>query len=106
MSVICEKCGHEVEGDSPICMYCGAALPETSISQETKERMKAEEKDTYQSPNASSTKAVGAFLILVGILSDVISMFMISSDGFEAFGTITICGTICFLIGLALFSNG
>ena len=106
MSVICEKCGHEVDGNSPICMYCGAALPDTSISQETKERLKAEEKDSYTSPNASSTQAVGAFLMILGILADVISMFLIFSDGFGSFGAITIGGTICFLIGIMLFSNG
>lgn len=106
MSTICEKCGHEVDGNSPICMYCGAALPETSINNETKERLEAEKVDSYQSPNASSTKAFGAFLLILGILADVVSMFLIYSDGFGSFGAVTIGGTICFLIGLALFSNG
>ncbi len=106
MSVKCEKCGHEVDGDSPICMYCGAALPNSSINQETKERLKAEEKDSYKSPNASSTKAVGALLLILGILTDVISIFLIYSEGFSSFGAITIGGTICFLIGIVLLSNG
>ncbi len=56
--------------------------------------------------NASSVKALGAFLIIAGIGADVISMFMISGSSFESFGAITIFGTIAFLAGLALFSNG
>ena len=105
MSVTCEKCGHEVDGNSPICMYCGAKLPDTSINQKTKERLEAGKKDSYKSPGASSTRAFGAFLMILGILADVISMFSIFSDGFGSIGAITIGGTICFLIGIVLFSN-
>ena len=87
-------------------MYCGAKLPDTSINQETKERLEAEKIDSYKSPNVSSTRAVDAFLMILGILADVISMFLIFSDGFGSLGAITIGGTICFLIGILLFSNG
>lgn len=106
MSVKCEKCGHEIDGNSPICMFCGAAIPTENINEETKARLKAEETDSYKSPNASSTKAVGAFLIILGMLADVISMFLIFSSDFGSFGAITIGGTICFLLGIFLFSNG
>jgi len=106
MALTCKKCGREVSGACPICMNCGAALPETHISQETKDRIKAEERDTHVANNASSTKAFGAFLIILGILADVISMFLIYCDGFGAFGVITIGGTICFLIGLIFVNNG
>jgi len=87
-------------------MNCGATIPDEQISQETKERLKAGEHDTHIASNASSTRALGATLIILGILADVISMFMIFSSDFESFGVITIGGTICFLIGLLLFSNG
>ena len=103
---VCEKCGHEVDGNSPVCMYCGAKLPETSLTQETKEGLKKEEKDTYTSPGASSVKALGAFLIILGIIADVFCMMQIGSSDFETYRTFTIGGTICFIIGLALYSNG
>lgn len=106
MALTCEKCGCEVTGNSPICMNCGAALPESYISQETKERLKSEERDTHVASSASSIKALGAFLVILGILADVISMFLIFGDGFGGFSAITIGGTICFLIGLMLISNG
>ncbi len=102
----CEKCGHEIDGNSPICMNCGAAIPESDINQETKERLKKEEHDTHVASNASSPKATGAFLIILGILADIISMFMIFSSDVGAFSVITIGGTICFIIGLMLYSNG
>ena len=41
-------------------------------------------------------------LIILGIVCDVISMFMIGSSSFEDFKFITIGGTICFLVGLCL----
>ena len=106
MALICQKCGCEIDGKSPICMNCGATIPDEQISQETKERLKADEHDTHIASNGSSTRALGATLIILGILADVISMFMIFSSDFESFGVITIGGTICFLIGLLLFSNG
>ena len=106
MSIKCEKCGQEIDGNSPICMYCGAAIPEAHLSEETKNRLKEEKNDSYKAPNASSTKATGAFLMILGILADVISMFMIFSSDVEAFGIVTIGGSICFILGLALFSNG
>ena len=87
-------------------MYCGAAIPEAHLSEETKNRLRKEKNDSYKSPNASSTKATGALLIIIGILADVISMFMIFSSDVEAFGIVTIGGTICFVFGLVLFSNG
>ena len=106
MPVVCKKCGHEIDGNSPVCMHCGAAIPDANLNDETRKRLKEEEIDTYKSPNASSAKALGAFLLIIGILTDVISMFMINSSDFGSFGALTIGGTICFLIGIMLFSNG
>ena len=106
MDLICEKCGCKIDGNSPICMNCGMPIPDSKINQETKERLKAEEHDTHTASNASSTRALGAALIIIGILADVISMFMIFSSDIGAFSTLTIGGTICFLIGLLLFNNG
>lgn len=106
MPLICQKCGCEIDGKSPICMNCGATIPDEQISQETKEQLKADEHDTHVASNASSTRAMGAILIILSLLTDVISMFMVFSSGFESFGVVAIGGTICFLIGLLLFSNG
>ena len=103
---VCEKCGHEVDGKSPVCMYCGAKLPETSLTQETKERLEKEGKEIHTAAGASTIKAIGAFLIILGILADVFCMMQIGSSDFETYKTFTIGGTICFLIGLALYSNG
>ncbi len=105
MDTKCKKCGHEIDGNSPVCMYCGAVIPDVNLSQETKERLDAEKGDPHSSSDGSSVKALGAVLIILGILADVISMFMINSSDFGSFGTITIAGTVCFLIGIALFSN-
>lgn len=85
-------------------MYCGASLSDSDISSETKERMK-EEDSKRTSTSGTSVKAFGAFLIIIGILADVISMFLIASSDFSFFNAITIGGTISFLIGLAIVSN-
>lgn len=101
----CKKCGKEIDGNSPICMYCGAAIPENNINLETKERMRVQSSKTSTPGDTSSAKAFGAVLVIIGILADVISMFMIASSSFEAFSGVTIAGTIMFLIGLAIISN-
>ena len=102
------KCGHEIDGKSPICMYCGAAIPSSSMSPETKERFQNNNGQTQPSSSnsASGVRALGAILLIVGIITDVVSMFMITSGSYGGFSTITIIGTICFLIGLVLFANG
>ena len=105
MPALCEKCGKEIDGNSPICMYCGAAISDSNITQETKDRMKAEASNQSTSDPGTSLKALGATLIILGILADIISMFLIFSDGFGGFGVLTIGGTISFLIGLALVAN-
>ncbi len=90
-------------------MYCGAAITDASISQEAKDRMQEhmqQEASKQAISNAgTSAKAFGAMLIIIGILADVISMFLIFSGGVSAFSVITIGGTIAFLIGLAIVSN-
>lgn len=106
MASICEKCGCEIDGNSPICMNCGAAIPDSKINTETKERLKATEHDTHTASGASSVKAFGAVLLILGILADVISMFLIFSSDYEVFNVLTIGGTVCFLIGIMLLSNG
>lgn len=102
MDFVCRKCGCEIDGKSPICMNCGAAIPDYQINPATKEKMKTEN-NAYIESGTSKIKALGAILLIIGISTDVISMFMIFSSEFEVFNAITIFGTICFLIGLALF---
>ena len=63
------------------------------------------EKLNLQKISHTAAKAFGALLIISGIIIDVISMFLIFSSSFSAFGTLTIIGTIAFLIGLAIISN-
>lgn len=103
---ICKKCGCKLDGNSPICMNCGAAVPDSQLSQETKERLETQKHDTHVANGASSVKAFGAFLLIIGIIIDVISMFLIFSSDYEMFHALTIGGTISFLIGIALLSNG
>lgn len=106
MAYKCEKCGCEIDGSSPICMNCGTPVPESQLTSETQKRIKFQKHDTHKASGASSIKAVGAFLIILGILADVISMFLIFSSDFDAFNVLTIGGTISFLIGITLLSNG
>jgi uncharacterized membrane protein YvbJ len=106
MSAKCENCGHEIDGNSPICMYCGAALKESDMNQETRDRIKTEAVDTHRAANASSLKAVGAVLMIIGFLTDIISMVMIVSSSYSAFGVVTAIGTVCFILGLVLFVHG
>ena len=106
MAKICKKCGREIDGNSPICMNCGAVVPDSQLNQETKERIKAEAHDSHKASNASSVKAVGAILLIIGIVIDVVSMFMIFSLDVSGFFVLTIVGTICFIIGIALVRNG
>lgn len=109
MASTCKKCGHEIDGSSPICMYCGAAIDDASISQEAKARMQGQiqqEVITRSVSNAgTSAKALGAFLIILGILADVVSMILIFADGGGAFGVVTVVGTVLFILGLVLVSN-
>lgn len=104
MQRLCKNCGNEIDGNSPICMNCGVPVPENEISSSTKARMEQENSKTT-SDVGTSIKAFGALLIISGIVIDVISMFLIFSSSFSAFGTLTIIGTIAFLIGLAIISN-
>lgn len=106
MATICKKCGCEVPENSIICMNCGTPVPDIELSQETKERLEVEKNDTHVASNASSTRALGATLLIGGIVTDVLSMFMISSGSYGSISTLTIVGTVCFLVGLLLFSNG
>ena len=105
MNAECKKCGNKIDGNSPICMYCGTAVPDSNINIETKERMKLQSSKSSATGNATSIKAFGAALVIIGILADVVSMFMIASSSFESFSAVTISGTIMFLIGLAIISN-
>ena len=104
MSLTCKNCGHNIDKNSPICMHCGTAIPDADISISVKERME-QESCKKSSDIGSSIKAFGAFLIIIGIIVDVISMFMISSSDFGSFSVLTIIGTIAFLIGLAIVAN-
>ena len=103
---VCPKCGHEVDGNSPICMYCGASLPISSLNQATQERIRSQAVDNYRSPNASSIKAFGAFLMILGIAADLLSTILIFTGSTGAFGAVCTIGTICFIVGIALFANG
>lgn len=101
----CEKCGHEIDGKSLLCMNCGTKVPEEFLTIETKEKIQSENNNIVKASSASSAKAVGAFLIIFGIIADIISMFFVFSEGVGAFSAITIAGTILFFIGIALFAN-
>lgn len=109
MIVKCEKCGHEIDGESPICMYCGSVLPDSVITQETNKRMVEKHIDEIVKNKESnigvSLKAFGAILIIIGFIADIISMFLIFSADFSSYGAITIFGTIMFLIGIAIVAN-
>lgn len=52
-------------------------------------------------------KGLGIFLMIAGGACDLIQIFMSISDpfNFEAFNTLTVVGTIAFLLGLFLFST-
>ena len=104
MSLNCKKCGHEIDGNSPVCMYCGATISDSNLSQEAKERIEKEacKKDSNA---GTSIKAFGALLIIIGIIADIISMFLVFSGSYASFGGIIIFGTIVFIIGLAIVSN-
>lgn len=104
----CRKCGHEIDGKSPICMYCGSAIPLNYLSPETKERFQNynERPQNSSSGSVSGVKALGAVILIIGIVTDLVSMFMISSGNFSAFNAMTIFGTIAFFVGLVLYANG
>lgn len=106
MTFKCNKCGCEIDGNSPICMNCGAPIPDDQLTQETKERLEMEKNDTHVASGASSVKAFGAFLLILGTIADVISMFLIYSSDYEAVHVLTIGGTISFLVGIMLLRNG
>ena len=50
-------------------------------------------------------KGLGIFLMIAGGACDLIQIFMSISDpfNFEAFNTLTVIGTIAFIVGLFLF---
>ena len=107
MENACPKCGHKVDGSTPICMYCGACLPQEMLTSETQKKIveeMAQPQETHST--ASPIRAVGALLMIIGFAIDIATMFMIFSGDLEVFNALTIIGTIAFLLGIALFSNG
>lgn len=50
MEKLCKKCGHEIDGKSPICMYCGATIADTDIQPEVRKKMQ-EKLDENSSTN-------------------------------------------------------
>ena len=104
MKNICKKCGHEIDDNAPICMYCGTSISESDINQETKSRMEiiANKKEPT---GGTKIKAVGAGLLIIGFIADIVSMFLIISNDFSIFNGLTIFGTIIFLIGITLIRN-
>ena len=87
-------------------MYCGAAVSEADLQPETKERLQMDATDRYRSPNASSVRAFGAVLMIIGILADIVSMVLVFTADSSLFSVVTIGGTIVFILGLVLFRNG
>ena len=85
-------------------MYCGTEVPESEISPEAKVTMHTS--NVPSSSNASSAKATGAALIIIGMILDIVSIIMIVSSSYGAFGIVTAIGTILFIIGIALVANG
>lgn len=106
MDTLCKKCGAPITDNSPICMNCGSAIPETDLSQETLKRLNEDKHDKHVANNSSSVKALGAFLLIVGFIIDFISIVSISTSSYDSFGALTVGGTICFFIGIFLFANG
>lgn len=97
----CEKCGHEIAENSPICMYCGAAA--SKGSGETASKVQVPTGDGKSSSvDGASLKAFGALLLIAGIIADIISMFWIPSGSVTVFRNILIFGSISSVIGLAL----
>lgn len=111
--ILCEKCGYEIEENSLVCMYCGK---KTTINNKVNEFNTNSEIDS-KSTEISSTKtssndteiairSLGAFLIALGIISNIISMFMIGTSSIESFKFIMIFGSISFIAGLVLRFTG
>ncbi len=102
---VCEKCGHKLEDNSPICMYCGHTIPKTQLSKTTIERLEKESKPKESDPTlnaAISVKSFGVILLIIGFLSDIIGMFMVGSSDVDTFKIVLIGGTISFFLGLIL----
>ncbi len=106
MAMVCEKCGSTISEDSLVCMNCGAAAPRTAENAEKIAQQKVVDEKKASESNPYSLKAIGAVLIILGIVADVFSMFLIHSLDFGAFSAVSIFGTISFLIGWLLFANG
>lgn len=44
MAKVCEKCGCEIDGNSPICMNCGAAIHTSLLTDDAKEKIEKQKK--------------------------------------------------------------
>lgn len=117
----CSKCGTEMPDGASFCPKCGESTSPNQVNDDLntildsaffsptqkvilkpdEQTPKKEVKDSSKTM-AGSSKSLGTVLIILGIVCDVISMFMIGSSSFEDFKFITIAGTICFLVGLCL----
>lgn len=111
--ILCEKCGHEVEKGSVICMYCGKKIATSvsdaevdSIANKPTTGINVAPKKTSSNDTEIAIRTLGNFLIGAGIFSDVLAMFMVGSSSIESFKYIGIFGTISFLIGLVLRYTG
>ena len=103
----CPKCGestspNQVNDDLNTIIDSAFFSPTQKVILKPDEQTPKKEVKDSSKTMAGSSKSLGTVLIILGIVCDVISMFMIGSSSFEDFKFITIAGTICFLVGLCL----
>lgn len=110
--MFCVKCGNEVVEGATFCPSCGTKIPETAnpsksappkiVLEPSEVSPHREEKDSSKSFSGQG-KSIGICLMLLSIIGDLLSMFLI---GFDAFIPVTIGATVIFVIGFFLMLFG
>lgn len=100
--MFCPKCGAENTDSSTFCVKCGNRLNTASYDEAPRVMLNPEEvvehKDTKDSSKTFSGygRVFGYLLMILSVLGDLISMFVI---GFDMFIPMTIGATVLFVIG-------
>ena len=105
MAKLCEKCGHEVNENTPICMFCGAPVNDYTESENVKKFKQNELIENKANNFVGGIKGFGAILLIIGGLLDLISIITIVTGEIESSGVLSVIGTILFIAGIGIISN-
>ncbi len=103
----CTKCGNQIRDDSIFCEKCGNRIDSKSQTPKAPPKIMLNPDEVVEHKENNDTsktfrgqgKIIGLILMILSILGDLVSMFVI---GFDSFIPITIGATVLFVVGFLL----